>query len=178
MKRNTFFLAGIIGMVLGTGLVLLGCATTRFTITDQMVKPVIDSQIAEIKDSMEADAPIAAWWCDDERFEKSPGEQEHVTTIAYWIQGYIEQALVKANKFDVVSRTQLEKIFREQEFQYSGHVSDETMVSVCKILGAKYMVVPRITPIGTLNIQVLNSETGKIIYISDTALKEKQKIGT
>jgi curli biogenesis system outer membrane secretion channel CsgG len=158
-------------------LVLMGCSTTKFTITDQVVKPIIDSQMAEIEDSMEVGTPIAVWWCDDERFEKEHGEKEHITTISYWIQGYMEQTLVKTRKFDVVTRTQLDKIFREQEFQYSGHVSEDTMVAIANILGAKYMVIPRITPLSTLNIQVLSSETGKIIYISDSALKDNQKIG-
>jgi curli biogenesis system outer membrane secretion channel CsgG len=131
----------------------------------------------EIEASMEEGAPIAVWWCDDERFTKEPGEREHVTKIAYWIQGYMEQTLVKTRKFDVVTRTQIEKIIKEQEFQHSGRVSDDTMVAFAKILGAKYMVVPRITPISTFNIQILNSESGKIIYISDSTLKDGQKIG-
>lgn len=158
-------------------LVFMGCATTKFTITNEMVKPIIDSQMPKIDASMEVNAPIAVWWCDDERFEKKPGEKEHVTNIAYWIQGYMEQTLVETKKFDVVTRTQIATILREQEFQYSGQVSENTMVSIAKILGAKYLVVPRITPISTLNIQVLNSESGKIEYISDSTLKNKQKIG-
>jgi curli biogenesis system outer membrane secretion channel CsgG len=169
MKRTLVLLVSL--------LVFMGCATTMFVITDEMAKPIIDSQIAEIEDSMEAGAPVAVWWCDDERFEKEQGEKEHITKISYWIQGYMEQTLVKTRKFDIVTRTQLEKIFREQEFQYSGRVSDDTMVSIAKILGAKYIVAPKITPISTLNIQVLNVESGKIIYISDSTLKNKQKIG-
>jgi curli biogenesis system outer membrane secretion channel CsgG len=149
----------------------------HFTITDQMAKPIIDSQWAEMLDSMEPGAPVCVWWCDDERFIKEQGEQEHVTTIAFWIQGYIEQQLVKERKFDVVTRTQLEKIFREQEFQYSGHIDNKTLVSVGKILGARYMVDPRITPISTLNIQILDCETGKIMYIYDAGIKENQRIG-
>ncbi|MFP3088990.1 CsgG/HfaB family protein [Treponema sp. TIM-1] len=152
------------------------CATT-LKITDQMVQPIIDAQLAEIEESIETGAPMAIWWCDDERFPKEPGEKEHITTISYWIQGYIEEKFVRLNKYDVVSRTQLDKIFREQEFQYSGHVDEQTMVSICKIFGAKYMIVPRITQIETFNIQVLNSETGKIIYTSNTAFKENQRIG-
>jgi len=142
-----------------------------------MVKPILDKSINDMQHSINDGSPIAVWWCDDERFKKEPDEKEHVTTIAYWVQGYIEQGLVNTNKYDVVTRTQLDKIFREQEFQYSGHVSDETMVSIAKILGAKYMVVPRITQINTINIQVLDSESGKIMYLSDTPVKEKQVIG-
>lgn len=169
MKRGFMFLVLV--------LAFYGCTTTRFTITDQMAKPIIDSQWAEMLNTLEPDAPVCVWWCDDERFIKEPGEQEHVTTIAFWIQGYIEQQLVKANKYDVVTRTHLEKIFREQEFQYSGHVDDRTMASIGKILGAKYMVVSRITPISTLNIQILDCETGKIMHVSDTSVNEKQRIG-
>ena len=154
-----------------------GCATTRFTITDEMVRPILDQAIKEMQDDIEDGAPLAVWWCDDERWQKEPGEMEHITTISYWIQGYLEQEFVKKRKYDVVTRTQLDKIFREQEFQYSGHVSDETMVSIAQILGAKYMVVSRITQINTLNIQLLNSESGKIMYLSDSPVKEKQKIG-
>jgi len=155
---------------------LISCTTTRFAITDGMVKPILDASIKEMQECIEVEAPLAVWWCDDERFKKEPGEAEHVTTIAYWIQIYLEQEFVKLKKYNVVTRTQLEKIFREQEFQYSGHVSEETMVGIAKILGAKYMIVPRITPISSINIQVLNSENGKIVYLSDTPIKEKQTI--
>jgi len=154
----------------------VGCSTTRFTITDEMAKPIIDASLPEMQNTIENGAPLAVWWCDDERFAKEPGEYEHVTTIAYWIQGYLEQEFVRIKRYDVVTRTQIDKILREQEFQYSGNVSDETMVSIAKILGAKYMIVPRITQINTLNIQILNSESGKIMYLSDTPVKENQRI--
>jgi hypothetical protein len=81
------------------------------------------------------------------------------------------------NDYDIVTRTQLDKIFREQEFQYSGRVDEATMVSIGKALGAKYIVSPRITLVDTLNIQVLNVETAKIMYLSDTAFKSKRRIG-
>ncbi|MDR1316334.1 MAG: CsgG/HfaB family protein [Spirochaetales bacterium] len=143
-------------------LALAGCATTGlFTITDQMVKPKIDSQWAAMCSGIEAGAPICVWWCDDQRFEKKPGEQERVTNIADWIQGYIEQRLVQEHRYDVVTRMLLEKVFREQEFQNSGLVSDETKSHIGKILGAKYMVVPRITRLSTLNIQILTARPGE-----------------
>ena len=164
-------------LLLAVAVIFIGCATTRFIITDEMVKPILDTAIAEMQEAIEDGSPLAVWWCDDERFPKEPDEKERVTKIAYWIQGYIEQEFVKTRRYDVVTRTQLEKIFREQEFHYSGHVSEETMAGIAKILGAKYMIVPRITPIDTLNLQILNSESGKIMYLSDTVIKEKQKIG-
>jgi curli biogenesis system outer membrane secretion channel CsgG len=141
-----------------------------------MAQPIIDSEFPKIAESIEANAPVAVWWCDDNRFKKDPDELYHLTTISYWIQGYLEQKLVEAKRFKPVTRTHLEDIFKEQEFQYSGHVDDETIVSIAKILGAKFMIVPTLTRYGTLNMQVLNSETGEIVYISDSQVKEGQRI--
>jgi len=158
---------------------LIGCATTKkFPINNEMVKPILDKSVLEIQDIIEKGSPIAVWWCDDGRFEKKPGDKEYITTISYWIQSYLEQEFVKTRKYDVVTRTQLAVIFREQEFQYSGNVSEETLVGIAKILGAKYIILPRITLIDTLNIQVLNAESGKIMYLSDSPVKVKQKISS
>jgi len=157
---------------------LAGCITTRFTITDEMVKPILDRAIPEMQYNIENGVPIAVWWCDDERQQKEPDELIKSSSIAYWIQGYLEQEFVKSKKYDVVTRTQLDKIFQEQQFQMSGYVSDETIRSVGMILGARYMIVPRITPYNTLNIQVLDSESGKIMYLLDSPVKEKQRIGS
>jgi curli biogenesis system outer membrane secretion channel CsgG len=155
---------------------MTGCATQPFPISDQMVKPIIDSNFPRISESIEIGAPVAVWWCDDERFEKAPDQLYYITTIAYWIQGYLEQKLVDEKKFKPVTRTKLEAVFKEQEFQMSGHVDDKTIVSIAKILGAKFMIVPTLTKISTLNLQVLNSETGEILYLSDNSIKQNQKI--
>jgi curli biogenesis system outer membrane secretion channel CsgG len=141
-----------------------------------MAQPLIDSEFPKIIESIEVDAPVAVWWCDDNRYEKDLDELYHITTISYWIQGYLEQKLVGAKRFKPVTRTHLEDIFKEQEFQMSGHVDDGTIVSVAKILGAKFMIIPTITRNSTLNMQVLNSETGEIVYISDNSVKENQRI--
>ncbi|GHV26142.1 hypothetical protein FACS189498_4470 [Spirochaetia bacterium] len=73
----------------------------------------------------------------------------------------------------MVTRIHLEKIFEEQKFQLTGHVDEETIVSVAKILGAKFMVVPTITSYNSLEIQILNAETGEITYVSNEKLVEK-----
>jgi curli biogenesis system outer membrane secretion channel CsgG len=141
-----------------------------------MVQPIIDAEFPKIVESIEANAPVAVWWCDDNRYPKDPDELYHMTTISYWIQGYLEQKVVGAKRFKPVTRTHLEDIFKEQEFQMSGHVDDGTIVSISKILGAKFMIVPVLTRNSTLNIQVLNSETGEIVYISDSPVKKGQRI--
>jgi curli biogenesis system outer membrane secretion channel CsgG len=165
---------------------LSGCATT-FLITDKMAQPIIDGQIDQIEAALEPNAPVAVWWCDDERFQKSntldmstAGEAQSVytiSTIAYWIQYYIESELVQSGNYRVVSRTKLEAIFKEQKFQTSNDIDDDTVVSLGKILGAQFMIIPTITPNSTLNIRVLDVETSQILYLSDTKFKENQRVG-
>jgi hypothetical protein len=158
-----------IAYILTCVLILMGCTTTKMiVISDEMVKPVVDSEFPLIVDSIIPDTPVTVWWCLDDRFEGSP-----VTVISDWTQRYLEELLVKSKKFKVVTRIHLEKIFREQEFQLTGHVDDKTIVSIAKILGAKFMVVPTITQYNTLEIQVLNAETGEITYVSNRILKER-----
>lgn len=146
-----------------------GCKTTQSipVISDTMVKPVIDREFPNISKSIISESPVTVWWCRDDRFEGSP-----VTVISDWTQRYLEKLLVDSDRFRVVTRIHLEKIFQEQEFQLSGHVDDDTIVSIAKILGAKFMVVPTITQYSSLEIQVLNAETGEITYVSNNTLRE------
>jgi curli biogenesis system outer membrane secretion channel CsgG len=165
MKAKAVFAASLI-------VFFAGCSTTKLiVITDTMAKPVIDSEFPLIVESITPDSPVTVWWCLDDRFEGSP-----VTVISDWIQRYLEELLVRSRNFRVVTRIHLEKIFQEQEFQLTGHVDDRTIVSIAKILGAKYMVVPTITQYNTLEIQVLDAETGEITYVSNRMLKENLQV--
>jgi hypothetical protein len=151
---------------------MVSCATTKpHVISDEMVKPILDEEFPKIYNSITNGSPVTVWWCLDDRFEGSP-----VTVISDWIQRYFEELLVNSKSFKVVTRIHLEKIFEEQKFQMSGHVDDTTMVSVAKILGAQFMIVPTITQYHTLEIQVLNSESGEITYVSNRIIKEDWKI--
>jgi hypothetical protein len=153
-------------------MVFVECTTTKIiVISDTMVKPVLDSEFSSIANSIIPDTPVTVWWCLDDRFEGSP-----VTVISDWTQRYLEELLVNSKMFRVVTRIHLEKIFKEQEFQLTGHVDDETKVSIAKILGAKFMIVPTITQYNTLELQVLNSETGEITYVSNRILKGDLKV--
>jgi curli biogenesis system outer membrane secretion channel CsgG len=145
--------------------------TKPIVVTDEMVRPIINAEIPAIARSIIPDIPVTVWWCLDDRFEGSP-----VTVISDWIQQYIEESLVQSKKFRMVTRIHLEKIFKEQEFQMTGHFDDDTIVSIARILGANFMVIPTITQYSTLRIQVLNAETGEIVYTSNRTLKKNTRI--
>jgi hypothetical protein len=149
-------------------LTFTGCATKPMVINDTTMKPILDSEFPAIKASIAEGSPVTVWWCLDDRFEGSP-----VTVISDWTQGYLEQLLINSKKFKIVTRTNLKNIFEEQEFQMSGHVDDATMVSVARIIGAKYMIVSVITRYNTIKLQVFNLETGEITYTSNKTIEKK-----
>jgi TolB-like protein len=70
--------------------------------------------------------------------------------------------LVNSNNFTVVARKELDPIKMEQQFQLSGDVSDETMASIGKFLGAEYTIncsVNTRNNVVNLWIRAINVET-------------------
>jgi curli biogenesis system outer membrane secretion channel CsgG len=73
--------------------------------------------------------------------------------------------LVRAQKFRVVDRRNLDAIRTEQQFQLSGEVDDETAVSIGHLIGAGFVVVGSIIPWESekrLSLRVLEVRTGEI----------------
>jgi len=74
--------------------------------------------------------------------------------------------LVIGRKITVVDRQNLAAIRAETNFQYSGEVSDESMVSIGKMLGAHYIVTGSLNQRGTnyrLRFRIIGVETTRII---------------
>jgi TolB-like protein len=78
--------------------------------------------------------------------------------------------LVARNLFRVLTRTNIEALTKETDYQMSGNTSDEEAVSIGKQLNAKYVVAGNLTTLGTLKVlyvQLINVETGEIISGSE-----------
>jgi multiple sugar transport system substrate-binding protein len=76
--------------------------------------------------------------------------------------GYI----VNDNALTVVDRANLDKISAEMHFQLSGEVSDETMLSVGKKLGAQILISGAVSEVGNtyrLRIKAISVETSQIL---------------
>ena len=145
-----------------------GCSSSpRIKDEISMIQPILDSEYNMIIKSIPADSPITVWWCFDERFETGT-----VSVVSDWVQRSFEKLLVDSRKFRVVTRIHLEKIFKEQRFQLTDHVDDDTKVSIARIIGANFMVVSTITRCDTLDVQILNSETAEIVYISNGKIQK------
>jgi hypothetical protein len=81
----------------------------------------------------------------------------------------LEYLLVVTGKYKVVDRHTLETIRREQNFQISGEVNDETAVSIGKLLGANVVFTGSITgnnETQRLMLKALDVLTGQIVAMA------------
>ena len=87
------------------------------------------------------------------------------TAFSEYVLNELTDQLVMGRKVNVVDRRNLTAIREEMNFQYSGEVSDESMVSIGKMLGAHYIVTGSLDDRGTsyrLRIRIVVVETTRI----------------
>jgi len=85
------------------------------------------------------------------------------------IIGDLEFNLVNSRKFRIVDRRRLDQIRREQNFQLSGEVSDDSAVSIGNLLGATIVITGEISGSGRsqrLTIKALDVRSGQILAMT------------
>ena len=73
--------------------------------------------------------------------------------------------VIKLGVFDLVERSIMEEVLKEQAFQQTGCVSDECAVEVGKLLGVEQMIAGSIGKLGsifTISVRMIDVETGGI----------------
>jgi TolB-like protein len=88
-------------------------------------------------------------------------------------------ALVNTRKVSVVDRRELDLIRQEENFQLSGEVSDESMVSIGKKLGAQMIATGSLRKMGEeyrFTARVLNVETAQVeaFFSSDISVRDNR----
>jgi TolB-like protein len=81
----------------------------------------------------------------------------------------LEFNLVDARKFTIVDRARLDQIRREQNFQMSGDVSDDSAVTIGNMLGANIVIVGTISTNGSrgrITIRALDVKTAQIVTMA------------
>ncbi len=74
--------------------------------------------------------------------------------------------LVNADQFKIISRSDMQAIIMEQQFQMSGMVDTETGVELGKLIGAEYIITGDVSKAGInyyLTVKMINVETGEIV---------------
>ncbi|MCL1993915.1 MAG: SUMF1/EgtB/PvdO family nonheme iron enzyme [Spirochaetes bacterium] len=85
--------------------------------------------------------------------------------LSSFIIGDLEFAISASNHFTAVDRSRLDQIRTEQNLQASGAVSDETMQSIGRWVGAHYVVTGDVLEIGTgyrILVRAINVESAVI----------------
>jgi TolB-like protein len=81
--------------------------------------------------------------------------------------------LFQNSELNIVERAQIEKIIQEQDFNMSGYVSDDTAVSIGKLLGASAVTVGTLTKIGnkiSINIKIVETESASVLSSGSTEI--------
>jgi hypothetical protein len=89
--------------------------------------------------------------------------------ISEYVIGELEYNLVNSGKFKIVDRRRLDQIRREQNFQLSGEVSDDSAVSIGNMLGATIVITGELTGTGSaqrLVLKALDVKTAQIISMA------------
>lgn len=97
--------------------------------------------------------------------EFTPSGVDNIT--ARNISDRFSYELSKTKKFEIVEREMMNKILEEQKFQKSGCVADECAVEIGQMIGVSLIVagsVSKIENFYSLNIRLIDVESGKIIY--------------
>ena len=86
-------------------------------------------------------------------------------SMSDFIAGELEYIWVN-NGYTIIDRSQLNFIRREQDYQLSGEVDDDTAVSIGKFAGADFIVTGRVDGEGSLRrlrLRLINTTTAQVI---------------
>lgn len=86
----------------------------------------------------------------------------------------LRNELFRLGAFEVVERGMMETILTEQDFQMTGCTSNECLVEVGRLLGARQIVGGSISKVGgtfTVSARRVDVETGKVLEVSDFDLR-------
>ena len=89
-----------------------------------------------------------------------------------YIAGELEYIWVNAG-YTIIDRSQLDRIRREQNFQMSGAVDDDTAVSIGKIIGANIIVTGSVDGQGNLRrlrLRALDVQTSQVVGVASEQL--------
>ncbi|MCH7498331.1 MAG: DUF2380 domain-containing protein [Candidatus Marinimicrobia bacterium] len=95
-------------------------------------------------------------------------------TEAIALTNRLRNELFRLGRFEVVDRGMMENILSEQDFQQTGCTSNDCLVEVGRLLGARQMVGGSISKVGgtfTVSARLVDVETGKVLSVSDFDLR-------
>lgn len=156
---------------------VLAAVVVAATVTAPLAAQSEKPRIAVLEFEAKADQQWYGWWRD---------------AGAAAIQDVIVTELVKAGKFRVIERSQLEAILREKNLALEGDVDASTAVKAGKLLGVKYLLTGAVTEYGNtdvagggfgvsagkrkfvaaMNARLIDTSTGEIVWADEARAEE------
>jgi len=100
-------------------------------------------------------------------------------TFSDYVIDELSGELIEGKKITVVDRRNLTAIMDEMKFQYSGYVSDESMQSIGKMLGAQVVISGSLTDVGAnyrFRIRIISVETAAVQRQISLDLKKDSQV--
>lgn len=95
--------------------------------------------------------------------------------VKQMINSYLAEAITNTPGYEAYDRTDLSKVFDEQEFQHSGYVSDEEIKRIGQMTGVQYILVAEVSKIDAQNLfvtaKILNVETARMEMMANLMTK-------
>ncbi|MCH8327606.1 MAG: DUF2380 domain-containing protein [Candidatus Marinimicrobia bacterium] len=95
-------------------------------------------------------------------------------TEAIALSNRLRNELFRLGRFEVVDRGMMTEILNEQDFQQSGCTSNDCLVEVGRLLGARQMIGGSVSKVGgtfTVSARLVDVETSRVLAVSDFDLR-------
>lgn len=102
------------------------------------------------------------------------------SNLGSYVAEEVTTRLFNTNQFEVVERQLLEQVLREQKFNSSGLIDQNSAIELGKILGVKAIVTGTITDLGDcikINARVIATETGSVFAAAAAEITIDERIG-
>ncbi|MDR1904811.1 MAG: CsgG/HfaB family protein [Treponema sp.] len=100
------------------------------------------------------------------------------TNLSQQIIQWLENGLVAGRILTTISREKINDVLKEQRLGLSGLIDDESAQRIGHLLGAEYVLagdIKNLNGTSILNIQVLETETGRLLYSDSFSIKDGAK---
>ena len=106
------------------------------------------------------------------------GFESETIDMSEYLSGQLAELILENSTLRVVTRQHMDKINTELDFQYSGYVSDDTVLSICQRLGAQKIIFGQLDELNNvyvLQLKMLEVETGAYSLFKKYTISRSQK---
>jgi hypothetical protein len=104
---------------------------------------------------------------------------EGYTVFSHYLTDELGAALHESGRIRIIERENLDQIMREQEYQLSGYVDDDTAKNIGKIIGVDLLCTGRITELPQtllVSCRIIEVETGTVLSIVNREIAKNDRV--